>query len=198
MRTSSPNVHGRKKLTNRPTISNTTQRNCLGMRPRPHNKIDQAYCEKLETSVLRRPEVRRDASKTSAYLRPGLVNCNLRFLVQLRTMLFNICQIVRHARRTLAARLEGTGVGARVVSPDGGIAGCALRNVPYLLASPDRPGTDGKPVEGIGSPTGRRKDEALGDTSWSSASIGVYTTRGNTREKKRGTNRRTRKAGKAK
>ena len=83
------------------------------------------------------------------------------------------------------------------MGPEGGIAGWALRKVPYLLASPESPGTDGKPVDGTGSPAGRRNEEALGDTSSSSAWMGVYTTRGNTRTKNNGIKRSTRKIGKA-
>lgn len=84
-----------------------------------------------------------------------------------------------------------------MAGPEGGIAGCALRKVPYLLASLDRPGTDGKPADDKGSPAGRRKDEELGDTSSSSALMGVYTTRGYTRTKNNGIKKRTRNAGKA-
>lgn len=87
---------------------------------------------------------------------------------------------------------------ARVGTADGGTAGCAVRNVPYLLASPDKPGTGESPVDGGASPAGSRNEDCVGvcDSETSSLFTGVYTTRGRTSVKNNGINTRTRNVGK--
>jgi hypothetical protein len=151
----------------------------------------------LEAGAFGRPKIRTDAAKASAKLPPRRVECNVRFLVRLRND--KVKGGSYQNSRVIYTLWWPTGVWARVAGPDGGIAGCALWNVPYLLASPDSPGTEDKPVDDGGAPPGgKRKVESVGSyTSVSSpVSTGVYMIRGEIRPKKRGTKRRTRKAGK--